>query len=153
MSIEYDDSVHGFRKGRGTGTAILQAKLLYQCHYRQNTPLYAIFLDLRKAYDTLDRNRTLRTLRKYGAGRNVLRLIEGEWRDDTLVPRQAGYHGDPLHITRGVRQGDILSPTIFNIMVDSVAKRWRRFAEARMLVEGQQGAFSMNSCSMPTTGS
>ena len=37
--IEFDDAIHGFRRGRGTGTAIMEAKLLMQLHCRQNEPL------------------------------------------------------------------------------------------------------------------
>jgi hypothetical protein len=55
-SVKFHDSIHGFRAGRGTGTAILEAKLLMQLTQRTHKPLFMIFLDLKKAYDTLDRD-------------------------------------------------------------------------------------------------
>ena len=58
--ITYDDAVNGFRKRRGTGTAIMEAKLLMQLHYSKNEPLYMIFLDLNKTYDALDREQAAR---------------------------------------------------------------------------------------------
>jgi len=42
-----------------------------------------------------------------------------------MVPRQAGYFGRPFKARRGVRQGDIVSPFIFNIMMDAVVRHWR----------------------------
>ena len=58
-SITYHDFLHGFRAGRGTGTATLEAKLLQQLADLSEEVLYVIFLDLHKAYDALDRSRCL----------------------------------------------------------------------------------------------
>ena len=56
-SITYHDALHGFRAGHGTGTATLEAKLQHQIAAMREEVLYLIFLDLTKAYDTLDRSR------------------------------------------------------------------------------------------------
>ena len=58
-SITFHDVLHGFRAGRGTGTATLEAKLLQQLAAMREEVLYVIFLDLTKAYDALDRSRCL----------------------------------------------------------------------------------------------
>ena len=125
VGITFDDAVHGFRPGRGTGTAILEAKLLAQLQMRSDEPLYMVFMDLKKAYDTLDRTQALRILREYGVGEKLLRIISTIWENDTMVPRQSGYFGRAFGAHRGVRQGDIMSPVIFNVMVDAVIRHWR----------------------------
>jgi len=56
LTAKLHDGIHGFRPGRGTGTAIIETKLLMQLAQRTNKPLHMIFLDLKKAYDTLDRD-------------------------------------------------------------------------------------------------
>ena len=48
-SITFHDVLHGFRAGRGTGTATLEAKLLQQLAAMREEVLYVIFLDLSKA--------------------------------------------------------------------------------------------------------
>ena len=58
-SITYHDDLHGFRAGRGTGTATLEAKLLQQFAALREEVLCVIFLDLTKAYGALDRSRCL----------------------------------------------------------------------------------------------
>ena len=58
-AITYHDALHGFRAGRGTGTATLEAKLLQQLAAMREEVLYVIFLYLTKAYDALDRSRSL----------------------------------------------------------------------------------------------
>ena len=58
-AITYHNAPHGFRAGRGTGTATLKAKMLQQLAAMREEILYVIFLDLTKAYDALDRSRSL----------------------------------------------------------------------------------------------
>ena len=54
-SVAFHDVLHGFQVGCGTGTASLGAKLLQQLTAMSEEVLYAIFMDLHKAYDALDR--------------------------------------------------------------------------------------------------
>ena len=58
-SITFHDVLHGFRAGRGTGTATLEAKLLQQLAAMWEEVIYVIFLDLTKSYDALDRSRKI----------------------------------------------------------------------------------------------
>ena len=64
--LQLHDVLHGFREGHGTGTATLKAKLLQQLAAMREEVLYVIFLDLTKAYDALDRSRSLEILKGYG---------------------------------------------------------------------------------------
>ena len=74
-AITYHDALHGFREGRGTGTATLEAKLLQQLAAMREEVLYVIFLYLNKAYDALDRSRSLEILKGYGVGQRVRRML------------------------------------------------------------------------------
>ena len=123
-SIRFHDDLHGFCPHRGTGTAILETKLTMQLHQRTSAPYYFVFLDLSKAYDALDRQRTLQILTAYGVGPATRRLLNRFWSTQRVVPRQAGFLGDPFHATRGVTQGDVISPSIFNIVVDAIIREW-----------------------------
>ena len=80
-------SEHGFREGCGTGTATLKAKLLQQLAAIREEVLYVIFLDLTKAYDALDRSRTLEILKGYGLGERIRRLLTVYWERTTMVAR------------------------------------------------------------------
>ena len=46
------------------------------------------------------------------------------WRQLTVVARAGGYYGKAFQVSRGVTQGDPLSPTIFNVLVDAVVRNW-----------------------------
>ena len=101
-SITYHDALHGFRAGRGTGTATLLANLLQHLAAMRGEVLYVIFLDLTKAYDALDRSRCLEIIEGYGVGPNVRRLLTTYWHRLTMVAREAGYYGTAFGGDRGV---------------------------------------------------
>jgi exonuclease III len=123
-TIEWHDCIHGFRAERGCGTAIVEVKLFQQLAALAQIPVFAIFLDLRKAYDSVDRERTLELLDGYGVGPNMIRLLRAYWEQQLLAARQADYYGEPFKATRGLTQGDPLSPTIFNVVVDAIIRAW-----------------------------
>jgi len=102
----------------------MEAKLQMQHMHRIGKPLYQIFIDVSKAYDGLDRERTLLVLRDYGVGENTLRILNNFWDAHTIIPRQRGFFGTPFKAECGVTQGDIISPTIFNIVIDCVLHHW-----------------------------
>jgi len=122
--VHFHDSLHGFIAKRGTGTACIEAKLLQQLSKMVQKTLYYIFLDLRKAYDTVDRERLLEILEGYGVGPNTLGLLKFYWENQRCVARSGNYHGSVFVPERGVTQGGIISPILFNILVDAVVRKW-----------------------------
>ena len=83
-----------------------------------------ILLELHKAYDALDSSRCLDILEGYSVGPQARRLLQTYWRRLTMVARAGGYYETALQGARGVTQGDLLSPTIFNVMLDAVVRHW-----------------------------
>ena len=122
--IQFHDSLHGFIANRGTGTACIEAKLLQQLSVMVQKTLYYVFIDLRKAYDTVDRERLLEILAGYGVGPNILGLLKFYWDNQRCVARTGNYHGSVFIPERGVTQGGIVSPVLFNVLVDAVVRKW-----------------------------
>ena len=83
----------GFREGRGTGNATLEAKLAQQLAGIVHELLFQVFLDLRKAYDSLDRGWCMEILREYRMGQNTARLIAHHLEISFLFQRQIGSYG------------------------------------------------------------
>ena len=98
-----------------------------------------IFLDLHKAYDVLDRSRCLEILDGYGVGPRACRLRQTYWRRLTMVTRAGGYYGEAFKVARGVTQGDLISPTTFNVVVDAVVRHWVTMALAKAEKRGERG--------------
>ena len=65
-SILLHDVLHGFQQGRGTGTAIMEAKLEQKLTGIVHKPLFQVFIGVRKAYDSLDLGICMEILCRYG---------------------------------------------------------------------------------------
>ena len=66
VAVKFNFELHGFLVERGAGNASLEYKLLQQLAAIREDILYELFLDFRKAYDTLDRELCLDNLVEYG---------------------------------------------------------------------------------------
>jgi hypothetical protein len=53
-AIKLHDCLHGCRAYRGTGTAVIEAKMAQQLSYLELKSFYGVFLNLRKAFDLMD---------------------------------------------------------------------------------------------------
>ena len=121
-SLQLHDVLHGFRDRRGTMTAIMELNLAQDISIIEQDPLFLIFLDLSKAYDTLDRERLLVTLEGYGAGPCLCEILETSWGRQQVLPRHNSFHKLAFPATKGTAQGSLVSPTIFDVVVDNIIR-------------------------------
>ncbi len=137
-AIALHDCLHGFRNGWGTGTAVMDAKLTQQLAHIEQTPFYGAFIDLKKAFDAMDREHCLLLLEGHGAGLNMRRLIRHFWDEATNVCRASANYGVPFKAGRGVTQGGPLSAKLFNVIVDAVVREWLRLLREEMVMEEEE---------------
>ena len=71
------------------GNAALEAKLFQQLTAMREAVLFKIFLDLQKAYDALDQERSLKLIVAYGVSPRTLRLLWTYW-DQLAMVAKAG---------------------------------------------------------------
>jgi hypothetical protein len=117
-----------FRKGRGLNDAVFTLRsLMHKCH-RYKQPLYLAFVDLRKAYDSIPRGALWRVLSAYGVEPKVVDLLMDLHTGTQAAVKLAGSKGDWFDIDRGVRQGCVIAPLLFNTFFDCVV----RLAVSRM---------------------
>ena len=83
-----------------------------------------IFLDLHKAYDSVDSSRFLEILEGYIVGPRTCRILRTNWSCLSMVAKARGCYGVSFKGTRSVTQGDPISPTIFNVGVHEVVRHW-----------------------------
>jgi hypothetical protein len=106
--------------------------LSQQLAHIEQTPFYGVFINLKKAFDAMDRERCLLILEGHGAGPNMRRLIRHFWDEATNVCRASGNYGAPFKAGRGVTQGGPLSAKLFNVVVDAVVREWLRLLREDM---------------------
>jgi hypothetical protein len=121
-SIKFHDGLHSRLPGWETGMATLKSKLAQSLARRNQCPLYQIYLDLKEAYDALDREQTLKILAAYGVGPRMLCLQKHFLDRAKLVCCTRDNYGEPLNAKRGVTQEGPLSSLMFNVCVNAVVR-------------------------------
>ena len=88
----------------------------------EGIPLYMCFIDLQKAYDSVDRELLWIVLARFGVPEKILTIIrqfhEGHMR--VRVRTDDGEYSEWFGVTQGLRQGCVLSPLLFNIFFATV---------------------------------
>lgn len=110
----------GFRKTRSTVDQVFIVRQSMEKCYEHNIDLHMLFVDFRQAFDSIIKENLLNYMEIQGIPKKLVQLTKM-----TLVKAQAkvmidGRYGDNFSLSRGVRQGDALSATLFNLALQSI---------------------------------
>ena len=105
----------GFRSGRGTIDMIFCLRQVQEKCVEQNMPLYVVFIDFSKAFDTVSRQGLWCVLKKYGCTERFINLIEALHTGMQASVSMCNTRSKEFEVTNGVKQGCVLAPTLFSI--------------------------------------
>ena len=120
------DSQCGFRAGRGCADMIFCARQLMEKAREHNTTLYLLFVDLRKAYDTVPREALWHVLEKYGIPPPLVNIIRSLHDGMKAGVKVDGATTPEIEVINGLRQGCTIAPTLFNLYFNFVMEQWRK---------------------------
>lgn len=124
------ESQAGFRSKRGCIDMVFVARQLAEKSRENHQRLLACFVDLTKAYDTVNRGALWGLLGKYGVPEKVVNLLRTLYTGMKASVEVQGRRSPEFEITNGLRQGCVVSCVLFNLFFDQVV------AEA---LEGYEG--------------
>ena len=105
----------GFRSGRSTMDMIFCLKQVQEKCIEHNMPLYVVFIDFSKAFDTVSRQGLWQVLKKYGCTEKFVSLIEALHTGMQAKVAMCGSISKDFSVSNGVKQGCVLAPTLVSI--------------------------------------
>ena len=118
--ISLDDRQHGFRSNYSTSTACYTLKETTLFYTQANSNVYACFVDISKAFDSVNHDILFHKLSCLGIPTSVIKIMKFWYANQFASVR---YHNSMSHqfqINNGVRQGGVLSGLLFNVYIDSL---------------------------------
>ena len=115
VSCEIPDVQAGFGKGRGTRDQIANIHWIIEKARGLQKNIYFCFIDYAKAFDCVDHNKLWKTLQEMGIPDHLTCLLRSVYAGQEATVSTGHGRTDWFQIGKGVRQGCILSPCLFNL--------------------------------------
>ena len=114
MNHELPNVETGFRKGRGTRDQIANIRWIMEKAREFQRNIYFCFIEYAKAFDWVDHNKLWKILKEMGIPDHLTCLLRNLYAGQEATVRTGHGTTDWFQIGKGVRQGSILSPCLFN---------------------------------------
>lgn len=108
----------GSRKGHGTAHAINTAIGVLEDARQFGNELHALSIDIHKAFDSIEHEAIRNTLEFYNVPKEGIERIMNLYTDNKFVISTMEGNSEEKPATRGVRQGDALSPLLFIMVIN-----------------------------------
>ena len=116
------DEQAGFRQERSCADQIATLRIIIEQTIEWQSSLYLTFIDFEKAFDSIDHKALWNILEHYGIPEKIMSIIRQLYDGFTCQVIHGGSLTDPFPVTTGVRQGCLLSPLLFLIVIDWVSR-------------------------------
>lgn len=112
----------GFRAGRSTVEQIFTCRILMEKHRQHQRDLFHNFIDFKKAFDRVWHEGLWQVLRNFGIEEGLIQVIQALYNTSSSAVLLNSQIGDYFKTTVGVRQGCLLSPTLFNLFLEMIMR-------------------------------
>ena len=127
-----------FRKGRGTKDQIANIHWIMEKAREFQKNIYFCFIDHAKAFDCVDHHKLWKILKEMGIPDHLTCLLRNLYASQEATVRTGHGRTDWFQIGKGVRQGCILSPCLFNFYAEYIMRNSGLYeAQARIKIAGR----------------
>ena len=117
---ETNDLQFGFSTGRSPSMASLLITEAIAEARDCKLPLYVASLDARKAFDVVNQQLLKKKLNNLGLSNGLWQIVDSMYLDSQEVIRWEGNFSRPYIVQQGVKQGGILSPSLYKIYINNL---------------------------------
>ena len=121
-NCEIPDVQAGFRKGRGTRYQIANIHWIIEKAREFQENIYFCFTNYTKAVDCMGHNKLWKNLKEMGIPDHLTCLLKNLYAGQEAIVRTGHGTTDLFQIVKGVRQGCILSPCLFNFYAEYIMR-------------------------------
>ena len=125
VNCELPDVQAGFRKGRGTRDQVANIHWIMEKAREFQENIDFCFIDYAKAFDCVDNNKLWKILKEMGIPDPLTCLLRNLYAGQEATVRTGHGTTDWFQIGKGVHQGCILSPCLFNLYPEYIMKNAR----------------------------
>ena len=122
MNRELPDVQVGFRKDRGTRDQIANIRWIIEKAREFQKNIYFCFIDYAKAFHCVDHNKLWKILKEMGIPDHLTCLLRNLYAGQEATVRTGHGTTDWFQIGKGVHQGCILSPCLFNLYAEYIMR-------------------------------
>ncbi|CAH8472212.1 unnamed protein product [Schistosoma guineensis] len=122
VDVQLRDQQAGFRKDRSCTDQIVTLRIIVEQSIEWNSSLYINFIDYEKAFDSMDRTTLWKLLRHYGVPQKIVNIIQNSYDGLHCKIVHGGQLTKLFEVKTGVRQGCLLSPFLFLLVIDWIMK-------------------------------
>ena len=109
------DNQFGFKKNLGTEMCVFALKQYLTDYNNNNTNMFVAFLYVSKAFDKINHNILFQRLKDNNIPLYIINFLIYWYRNKRIYIKLCNNSSDSFPVSRGVLQGDILSPLLFNL--------------------------------------
>ena len=111
----------GFKKKHSTDMAVFALKEVIHYYNSLSSPVYACLLNSSKAFDRVNHYHLFDKLLQRGVPKLLVRLLFFWYKSQTFSVVCNNVISPPFTVRNGVRQGEVLSPILFNIFIEDLS--------------------------------
>ena len=125
MNLELPDVQAGFRRGRGTRDQIANILWIIEKAREFQKNIYFCFIDYVIAFDCVDHNKLWKILKEMGIPDHLICFLRNLYAGQEATVRTGHGTTDWFQIGKGVCQGSILPPCLFNLFAEYIMRNAR----------------------------
>ena len=118
--IQLNDRQHGFRSHYSTTTACLILKETILNYFSSNSDVYACFIDISKAFDSVNHDILMKRLLSCGIPDQYVLFLQHLYNNQFVSVRYKSCMSQEWKVNSGVRQGGVLSGLLFSVYINDM---------------------------------